>query len=127
MGAPQGGGGSTKRKPLPCSQRHAALVLPRPPKATNIVSPCTPVRAPGDKKANGHVNPVNSLNVGWNVGLAPERPSNSTWFQRGTALRIKSRLSVMDRPMYPRHVFNHEDATSFKGYIEFDQRYVGKM
>jgi len=114
-----------QRKPLPCSRRHASLVMPKPPKPTNVVSPCTPVRSPADKKANGKSNPVNSLKVGWNMGLPTERPANSTWEQRGTSLRIKSRLSVMDRPTYPRNVFNHGDAQVFKGYIEFDQRYAG--
>jgi len=111
---------ATRRRSTPTYKRHADLKLPGPPSPNRVISPCTPVRIPGESYGPRQERP----NTGWTLGMAPERPSNSTWEDRSPNHRVKSRLSVMDRPVYPRSIINHSDMMIYRGYIAFENKGV---
>lgn len=108
-------------KPLPRRKAYPHLKLPGKPSSTPKRSPCSPVRAPSRAGAPRR-RPQQDAKVEWNLGMAPNRPENSSWYDRTPNLRVKSKMCALDRPTFPKDVVNQQDSDIWKFYIQQETR-----
>lgn len=125
-------------QPPPRRNPHPHLQLPGAPSSSKRnprSTPCSPVRAPS-RAATVAANPniQDGSKMEWNHGgrndpfnpcLPQQRPANSSWYDRGPHHRVKSRLSPMDRPKFPRDIINTQDSEMWRVMINQEQRGSG--
>lgn len=110
--------------PPPRRNPHPHLRLPGRPSATAKRSPCSPVRAPSRAAVVGtNPNVQSGSKVEWNSGLPANRPENSSWYDRYPRHRVKSRMSPMDRPKFPKDIINTQDSEMWRVVINQEARH----